>query len=293
MFITYDRLNFIPIQCGGTVKFDSGLITQLRKIAREVRIDIIKMIHQAKSGHPGGSLSATDIGVSLFFSHMKYEPTDPFWENRDRFVLSKGHAAPMLYAVLKQLGLIKPEMLETLRQLHSPLQGHPDMKKLPGVEMSTGSLGQGLSVGNGMAMGAKLDNKDSRVYVLIGDGELQEGQIWEAALTSAHYKLDNLTAIIDHNGLQIDGANDEVKRVTPVAEKFRAFGWNAITIDGHNYYEILSALMLASSTKNRPTAIIAETIKGKGVSFMENVVDFHGKAPSEDEYNIALKELNS
>lgn len=265
---------------------------ELEKKAAELRKDVVQMICKAKSGHPGGSLSAVDIINALYNKVMKYNPKDPKWEERDRFVLSKGHAAPALYAVLSDIGLIPKEMLLTLRQFGSPLQGHPDMNKVKGVEISTGSLGQGLSVANGMAISAKIYNKDYRVYVLLGDGEIQEGQIWEAAMTSAHRKLDNLVAFIDYNNLQIDGHVDEVKGIMPVDEKFSAFGWNVIKIDGHNYEEIINACDKAKTVKGKPTAIIANTIKGKGVSFMENVCGFHGVAPTEAETKKAVEELS-
>lgn len=264
---------------------------ELRTVANNVRINIIEMLAESKSGHPGGSLSIADILTVLYFDEMNINPENPKDEDRDRFVLSKGHAAPALYAVLAERGYFNKENLQTLRKFKSILQGHPDMKKTPGVDMSTGSLGQGLSVANGMAMAGKLDKKDYRVYTAIGDGELQEGQIWEAAMSSAHYKLNNLTAFVDFNGLQIDGSNEEVMNVKPIDKKFEAFGWNVLVIDGHNLEEIQDALRKAKEYKDGPTAIIAKTIKGKGVSFMENQASWHGAAPNEEQKNQALKEL--
>ena len=266
---------------------------KLKKIAQNVRINIIKMLAEAKSGHPGGSLSMVDILTVLYFEKMNIDVKNAKWENRDRLVLSKGHGAPGLYAVLAERGFFKKEELLKLRKCGAMLQGHPDMKGTPGVDMSTGSLGQGLSVANGMAMAGKLDGKDYRVYAIAGDGEIQEGQIWEAAMSSAHYKLDHLTLLIDHNGLQIDGSNDEIMGVNPIPEKFRAFGWNVIEINGHDFEQIEAAITMAQTIKGRPTAIIAETIKGKGVSFMENQVGWHGKAPSLEQRDQAVAELES
>ncbi|KHO63313.1 transketolase [Thermoanaerobacter sp. YS13] len=263
----------------------------LKQKAKEVRIDIINMLAEAGSGHPGGSLSCADILTLLYFDKMNVKPDNPKWEDRDRLVLSKGHAAPALYAVLAEKGFFPKEELKTLRKLGSILQGHPDMKSTPGLDMTTGSLGQGLSAANGMALAGKLDKKDYRVYVILGDGELQEGQIWEAAMTAAHYKLDNLTAILDFNGLQIDGPNREVKNIEPVNEKFKAFGWHVIEIDGHDFDQIDRAIEEAKATKRRPTLIIAHTIKGKGVSFMENQVGWHGNAPNEEQRQKAIQEL--
>ena len=266
-------------------------IKDLQEKAKDLRRDIIEMIYRAKSGHPGGSLSIADIMSVLYWKEMNVDPENPKDENRDRFVLSKGHAAPALYAALIEKGYAEKELIPTLRKWHSPLQGHPDMKKLPGVEMSTGSLGQGLSAANGMALSAKIYNNDYRVYAILGDGELQEGQIWEAVMTAAHYKLDNLVAIIDYNNLQIDGKVSDVMDVAPVGEKFKAFKWNVIEIDGHNYEEIIKALDTAKTVKGKPTAIVANTVKGKGVSFMENNAGFHGAAPNDDEYRRAMEEL--
>lgn len=265
---------------------------ELELRAKNVRSNIIKMVTAAGSGHPGGSLSVADILVELYFEAMKVDPKDPKKADRDRFVLSKGHSAPALYAVLAEKGYFPEEELLKLRKTGAMLQGHPDMKRIPGVDMSTGSLGQGLSAANGMAIAAKLDKADWRVYAAVGDGEIQEGQIWEAAMSAAHYKLDNLTVFVDHNGLQIDGSNDEVMAVGPIADKFRAFGWNVIEINGHNYDELRAAVVLAKNTKGRPTAIVAETVKGKGVSFMENQVGWHGKAPNAEQSTQALNDIN-
>ncbi len=264
---------------------------ELTTIARRLRRHIISMVGAAGSGHPGGSLSAVEIVVSLYFGVMRLDPERPDWPQRDRFVLSKGHAAPVLYAALAERGYFPVEKLNTLRQLGSPLQGHPDRKALPGVEVSTGSLGHGLTVANGMALAARLDKADYRVYVLLGDGELQEGMVWEGAMAAAHYKLDNLTAIIDHNHLQIDGAVEEVMSPEPLAEKFRAFGWETRTIDGHDFSQIMAALQWARQVQGKPAVIIAETVKGKGVSFMENQAGWHGKAPKAEEVERALAEL--
>jgi len=275
------------------IDIDEDLIRRLKTIARKLRCDVIRMTGTAKSGHPGGSLSAADIITALYFHQMRIDPQRPDWEDRDRFVLSKGHSAPALYAALAEAGYFPKEELLTLRKLHSILQGHPDMKKTPGVDMTTGSLGQGLSVANGMALAGKLDEKDYHVYAMIGDGESDEGQIWEAAMAAAHYKLDNLTAILDYNGLQIDGPVEEIMSTSPMADKWRAFNWNVIEIDGHNFRGILTALALALEYRGKPTIIIAHTIKGKGVSFMENVVDFHGKAPTQEQMEAALCELET
>ena len=266
-------------------------IKELQKIAKDLRRDIIEMIYGAKSGHPGGSLSIADIMAVLYWNEMNVDSANPKMENRDRFVLSKGHAAPALYATLIEKGYASKDLIPTLRRWHSPLQGHPDMKKLPGIEISTGSLGQGLSVANGMALNAKMFNENYRTYVILGDGEVQEGQIWEAAMTAAHYKLDNLCAFLDSNNLQIDGNVTEIMGVEPLDKKWEAFGWNVIKIDGHDFEQILSALDKARECKGKPTMIIAKTIKGKGVSFMENVCGFHGVAPTLEELERALAEL--
>lgn len=253
----------------------------------------IKGIYNAKSGHPGGSLSIADILSVLYFEKMNINPQEPKDPNRDRFVLSKGHCAPILYAILGERGYFPIEQCETLRQIDSIMQGHPDMKAIPGVDMSTGSLGQGISAANGMALAAKLDNKDYRVYTILGDGEIEEGQVWEAAMFAAHYKLDNITAFLDFNGLQIDGNIADVMNSNPIDEKFKAFNWNVITIDAHNYDEIRNAIDEAQKTKGKPTIIIAKSIKGKGVSFMENQASWHGSAPNEEQYNQAMAELDA
>ena len=264
----------------------------LKETAVEIRKNIVKMICKSKSGHPGGSLSIVEILTALYFGEMNVDSKNPTMENRDRFVLSKGHAAPALYAVLAEKDYIKKEVLSTLREYGSILQGHPDMRKVPGIEMSTGSLGQGLSVANGMALSGRISGLDYRTYIIMGDGEMQEGQIWEAAMTSAHYKLDSICAFIDANNLQIDGNVDKIKGVEPLDKKWEAFGWNVIKIDGHNFEEIFVALDKAKATKGQPTIIIAKTTKGKGVSFMENVCGFHGVAPTEKETEQAIKELS-
>ena len=266
-------------------------IKNLELKATNIRKSIVKMICEAKSGHPGGSLSAADILTALYFSEMNIDPANPKMENRDRFVLSKGHAAPALYATLAERGYFDKEGLMTLREYRSIFQGHPDMKKVPGVEISPGSLGQGLSVANGMALNARISGLSYRTYIILGDGELQEGQVWEAAMTAPHYKLDNVCAFLDFNNLQIDGNVDKVMGVEPVDAKWEAFGWNVIKIDGHNFEEILNALDEAKKVKGKPTIIIAKTIKGKGVSFMENVCGFHGVAPTKEETAKALAEL--
>ena len=267
------------------------LIKMLDEKALILRQDIIKMIGKAGSGHPGGSLSAADIVAALYFHHLRHDPKNPKWSDRDRFVLSKGHACPVLYAALAESGYFPTKELMTLRMLGSPLEGHPDMRKLLGVEISSGSLGQGLAAGNGMALAARLDQRDFRVYVLMGDGECQEGEIWEAAMFAAHYKIDNIVGIVDYNNLQIDGFVSEVMEVQPLADKWRSFGWHVIEIDGHNIGQIIDTLDEAKKIKGKPTAIIATTVKCKGVSFMENKVEFHGRAPTPDELARALKEL--
>ncbi len=258
-------------------------------IALNMRKNILTMIHEAKSGHPGGSLSAVEIVTYLYFKEMNIE--DPADENRDRFVLSKGHGAPVLYSVLMEKGFISKDLMGTLRKIDSKLQGHPDMRKLPGVEASTGSLGQGLSIANGMALAFKLDNKKNRVFALLGDGEMQEGMVWEAAMLASHYKLDNVTAIIDHNGLQIDGRNNDVMTVEPIDKKWEAFGWHVIKIEGHDFDAIERAFEERKTVIGKPVVIIAETTKGKGCSFMEDQASWHGKAPSDEEYCNAMDEL--
>lgn len=266
-------------------------IARLEDKARQIRAHIIKMTAAAGSGHPGGSLSAADIVTALYFHLLRIDPQNPSWPDRDRFILSKGHAAPLLYAALAERGFFPVEELLTLRKLGSRLQGHPDMKSLPGVEVSTGSLGQGLSAGNGMALAAKLDGRDYRVFVLLGDGEIQEGMVWEAAMAAAHYRLDNVTAFLDHNGLQIDGPITEVMSPEPVADKWRAFGWDVQEIDGHDIGQIIKAVEAARQVKGKPQMIVAKTCKGKGVSFMENQVDWHGTAPKPEQAEKALAEL--
>ena len=264
---------------------------ELKKIAHEVRKGIITSIYSAKAGHPGGSLSAADLFVYLYFEELNIDPRDPQMEGRDRFVLSKGHTAPGLYAALAHRGFFPIEDLETLRHTGSYLQGHPDMKCIPGIDMSTGSLGQGLSTAVGMALAAKMDQKDYRVYAMCGDGEIQEGQIWEAAMFAGHRKLDNLVVIVDHNKLQIDGKVEDVCSPYPIDKKFEAFNFHSITIDGHNFDEMDAAFKEARQTKGMPTVIIANTIKGKGISFMEDAAEWHGKAPKEEEFNVAMEDL--
>jgi transketolase len=268
-------------------------IPTLTEIARQVRIDIVQMLHESGSGHPGGSLSATDLLVGLFFGKMKLDPRQPFWPERDRFVLSKGHGAPAYYTVLAHLGYFPRQELMTLRKFDSCLQGHPDCRCTPGVEVCTGSLGQGLSLANGMALANRLDGNPARVYVMLGDGELQEGQVWEAAMTAAHYKLDNLTAIVDNNRLQIDGFVSEIMNIEPLTAKWLAFGWHGIEIDGHDLGAILQALDEAEQVKGRPSVIVAQTIKGKGVSIFENKAEYHGVAPSTEELAVALRDLGA
>ena len=268
-------------------------ITKLREIAKNIRKGIIEAVYSGKSGHPGGSLSIADIMTVLYFYEMNINPENPKDENRDRLVLSKGHCAPALYSTLANRGYFNIEKLKTLRHIDSRLQGHPDMKKIPGVDMTTGSLGQGLSAANGMAIAGKLDKKDYRVYCIMGDGEIEEGQVWEAAMASNKYKLDNLCVIVDNNNLQIDGTIEEVMSSYPIDEKFKSFGFQVINIDGHNYQEIIDAFDVARNIKGKPVCIIAKTVKGKGVSFMENKVEWHGKAPNEEQYMQALKELEN
>jgi transketolase len=264
----------------------------LQKKATDIRVDIIEMLCEAGSGHSGGSLSIADVFAYLYFSgDLKLDPKNPLMKDRDRIVLSKGHACPVLYAALIEKGYIDRSNLKTLRKFGSILQGHPDMKKVPGVEMSTGSLGQGLSAGVGMALGLRLDNYPSNVFVIIGDGEIEEGQIWEAAMAAANYKLGNLIGILDKNGLQIDGFTKDIMNSEPLADKWRAFGWEVFEINGHNFDEIEDAIKKAKEIKDKPVMIIAHTVKGKGVSFMENQCGWHGKAPSPEEKDKALSEL--
>ena len=265
-------------------------IKELEDKAKDIRRLIVSMLAKAGSGHPGGSLSSTDLITALFFAVLRHNPKDPRWPERDRFHMSKGHCCPLWYAVLAEAGYFPKEKLMTLRQLGSLLQGHPD-KRTPGVDVASGSLGQGLSVGLGMSLAGKIDKKDYRVYVLMGDGETQEGNIWEAAMAAAHFKCDNLCAILDYNGFQIDGKICDIMALEPVVAKWQAFGWHTIDIDGHNMDQILSAYKEAKSIKAKPTIIIARTVKGKGVSFMENTCDFHGRAPTKEETEKALKEL--
>ena len=266
---------------------------ELRRIACLIRMGIVEGVYQAKAGHPGGSLSATELMAYLYFEQMRVDPQNPKWKGRDRFVLSKGHAAPVLYATLAHRGFFPVEELKTLRKRGSILQGHPSMKLCPGVDMSTGSLGQGISAAVGMALGAKLDGSDMMVYALLGDGEIQEGQVWEAGMFAAAKKLDNLVAIIDNNNLQIDGTIEEVNSPYPIPEKFIAFGWNVIEIDAHCFDALEDAFAQAKQSDGKPTAIIMKSIKGRGVSFMENQVGWHGVAPNAEQYEIAMNELNA
>ncbi len=266
-------------------------IDELKEIAKEVRKDIIRMTGLAGSGHPGGSLSSVEILVSLYFKKMKYDPGNPGWEERDRFVLSKGHAAPALYSVLSRVGFFPRDELWKLRKRGAMLQGHPSRVHTPGVEASTGSLGQGLSIANGMAISGKIYGKNYRVYVLLGDGEIEEGQVWEAAMSAHRFKLDNLCAILDNNDLQIDGTVEEIMDPYPLRDKWHAFGWHVIEVNGHEFPEILSALDEAEKVKGKPTMIIAHTVKGKGVSYMEGRKEWHGKAPQGELIERALKDL--
>ena len=264
---------------------------ELEKMANEIRKDIVTAVHSAKSGHPGGSLSSADIFTYLYFEEMNVDPANPKWEDRDRFVLSKGHVAPGLYSTLAEKGYFPKEDLKTLRHTGSYLQGHPDMKHIPGVDMSSGSLGQGLSAACGMALAGKMKQQDYRVYALCGDGEIEEGQIWEAAMWAGHRKLDNLVVIVDNNNLQIDGSVEDVCSPYPIDKKFEAFNFHVINIDGNDFDQIRAAFKEARETKGMPTAIIAKTVKGKGVSFMENAAGWHGKAPNDEEYEIAMADL--
>ena len=266
-------------------------IKQLQEKAKEVRKGIIEAVYSNKSGHPGGSLSIADIMTVLYFNQMNIDEKNPKWEDRDRLVLSKGHCSPALYSCLANRGFFDVEKLKTFRNINSNLQGHPDMNKVPGVDISSGSLGQGLSCANGMAIAGKMDNKNYRVYCILGDGEIEEGQVWEAAMASNKYKLDNLCVIVDNNNLQIDGTIEEVMSSYPIDEKFKSFGFQVINIDGHNIQEIIDAFDVAKNVKDKQTCIIATTIKGKGVSYMENDVKWHGIAPNEEQYQLAMKEL--
>jgi transketolase len=268
-------------------------IRALQEIARELRIDIIRMLTEAGSGHPGGSLSAIDILICLYFAHMRHRPEDPDWPDRDRFILSKGHGVPAQYAVLAKCGYFPANLLMTLRKLESPLQGHPDRVRLPGIEASTGSLGQGLSIALGMALASKIDGNRFHVYCMIGDGESQAGQIWEALMAAPHLRLDTLTVILDYNKGQIDGPTNEIMNLEPIVDKLRAFNWHVEEIDGHNYQQIFTALDRCRSVRGQPTYIVAHTIKGRGVSFMENVIDWHGKAPTPAECEKALADIRA
>jgi len=272
------------------MQYTDNQIKELEEKAKQIRRLIIQMLAKAGSGHPGGSLSAADLITALFFAVLKHNPKDTSWPDRDRFHMSKGHCCPLWYAVLAESGYFSQDKLWTLRQIGSILQGHPD-RRTPGVEVASGSLGQGLSVGLGMCLAARMDKKDYRVYVLLGDGEIQEGNIWEAAMACAHYKCNQVCAMLDYNGFQIDGRTKDIMGLEPLVAKWQAFGWHTVEIDGHNMNQILAAYQEARETKGQPSIIIAHTIKGKGVSFMENVVDFHGRAPTRDEAEKALKEL--
>jgi len=266
-------------------------VNQLKLKAKEARKHIIQMIFEAQSGHPGGSLSAIDIMLTLYYNFLRHDSKNPKWAERDYFILSKGHVCPALYTVLAMTGYFPIEELKTFRKINSRLQGHPHMLKTPGIEISSGSLGQGLSVANGIAISLKRDRKKNHVYCMVGDGEMDEGQIWEAISTSAHYKLDNLTMIVDYNGLQIDGRIDEVKRKSPLGDKLKSFNWHVLEIDGHDFESIQKGIKEALNYKGKPTAIIAHTVKGKGISFMENDPNWHGKAPNKKEFQKAMEEL--
>ncbi|MEW6009475.1 MAG: transketolase [Candidatus Omnitrophota bacterium] len=272
------------------MKISTEKIKELEDKAKILRKSVIEMLSLAASGHPGGSLSCADIITALYFHALRFDPKNPNWRERDRFHMSKGHACPVLYAALAEVGYFPKEELKKLRKLGALLQGHPD-RRTPGIEVASGSLGQGLSVGLGMALAGKIDKLNYRVFVLLGDGEIQEGNVWEAAMAASHYKCDRLCAIVDYNGFQIDGKISEIMEIEPLADKWRAFGWKVIEIDGHNMRQILQALETAGKVKDTPTVIIAKTVKGKGVSFMEHVVDFHGRAPNGEETKKALEEL--
>ena len=266
-------------------------IQELKEKAKQIRLEIVKQVYNARSGHPGGSLSIADIMSVLYFNEMNIDKNNPNWEDRDRFVLSKGHCVAALYSVLALRGYFSMEDLSKFRKIDGNLQGHPDMTKVPGIDMSTGSLGQGISAAAGMAIAGKLDNKNYRVYTILGDGEIEEGQVWEAAMSANKYKLDNLCVIVDNNNLQIDGTIEEVIGLDKIEEKFKSFGFETFAIDGHKFEEIIEAFEKAKDTKGKPTCIIAKTVKGKGVSFMENKVEWHGKAPNEEEFNQAMNEV--
>jgi transketolase len=264
---------------------------EMKEVCKKIRRDIVTMIGTAGSGHPGGSLSAVEILVALYFKVLRHHPADPLWADRDRFILSKGHAAPVLYATLAASGYLPEAELCTLRKIDSRLQGHPECGLTPGVEMSAGALGQGLSFSIGVALAGRLNHQDYRTYVLMGDGECDEGQVWEAAMAAAHFKLDKLVAVVDHNGIQLDGWNKDIMGLEPLAKKWQSFGWNVIEVDGHDAAALIAAFEQAKRVTGQPTAIMAQTVKGKGVSFMENNPDFHGKAPNADELKKALQEL--
>ena len=281
-------INFKKKECGF---FENNTSRTITKNGEDGRKEIIEQVYKAQSGHPGGSLSIADILTVLYFNELNIDPKNPKWDNRDRVVLSKGHCSPALYSCLANRGFFEIKELEEFRSIEGKLQGHPDMNKVLGVDMTTGSLGQGLSAANGMAIAAKLDKKNYRVYCILGDGEIEEGQIWEAAMASSKYKLDNLCVVIDNNNLQIDGRIGEVMNSYPIDVKFKSFGFQVINIDGHNIEEIIKSFEVAKNIKDRPTCIIAKTIKGKGISFMENEVQWHGKAPNEEQYKQAIKEL--
>ncbi len=266
-------------------------LAELQSTARQIRREIVQMTGAAKSGHPGGSLSAVEVVVELFFDYMRIDPARPKWPDRDRFILSKGHACPVLYAAMAEAGFTPVDQLNTLRKLGSIYQGHPDVRFIPALEASTGSLGEGLSLGLGMGLAARMDRRFYRTYVLLGDGEIQEGQIWEAAMAGAYHKVDNVVAIVDYNGIQLDGFVKDIMEIAPVADKWRAFGWHTLEIDGHDLPAIRRALQEAEATKGKPTCIVAHTVKGKGVSFMENNPKFHGVAPTAEEVKLALQEL--
>jgi len=277
-----------------TVEQKVASITELKRIANRMRIEIIRMIGAAGSGHPGGSLSEVELLTALYFGVMRHDPQNPNWLQRDRFVLSKGHGCPAYYAVLAEAGYISRDLLMTLRKLGSPLQGHPDKRMLPILEASTGSLGQGLSIGIGMALAARLDNIDKHIFVMTGDGELQEGQNWEAAMFAPYHKLSNLTLIVDYNRLQLDGFLADILDIAPLADKFRSFGWATVEIDGHDFNQVIPALEQArANTSDKPSAIVAHTVKGKGVSFMENKPEWHGIAPNPEQVEAAVKELEA
>ncbi|MDD4773814.1 MAG: transketolase [Eubacteriales bacterium] len=268
-------------------------IVELKKTSANIKLGALEAVYSASSGHPGGSLSIADILAYLYFVEMRIDPKNPDWEDRDRFVLSKGHASPGLYGVLAERGYFPKEDLKTFRQIDSYLQGHPDMKGVPGVDMTTGSLGLGFSASCGMALSSKISGKDFRVYAILGDGELEEGQVWEAAMFAAHYKLDKLCVFVDFNGLQIDGPVTDIINPTPIDAKFEAFNWNVISIDGHDFNQIEAAVNAAKACTDKPTAIICSTIKGKGVSYMENAVKWHGSAPNKEQYEQAVAEINA